>query len=167
MKNLNSTALEVFPFQNLEKVGVLLHHEYPTTIIYKTSNQAPILTEWVDCSKQNIDRFLSYESSKPNLAKFLLGELSHLELIKSAIGNLIISFEGDINNPIDPARVSFEEIPEDYLPHREVFLDPQDIVEQGKIFSFLKTDDKINKYRPGLAPHHLVAEKGGRYSHKQ
>jgi len=166
MKNLTGIKLKSLPFLNLERIGILLYPEYPTTMLYKTEQQSPLVIEWVDCSEQNIDRFLCYECSTKNLVRFFKGSLSHKNLIKSATKNLIISFEGDVNSPIDPRIIHFDNLPADYLPHADVFFNKKEAVEYNKIICSFNLEVQIDNYKPDHVQQALLAEPSSSYLKK-
>jgi len=167
MKNLTGIKLKSFPFSNLERIGILLYPEYPTTVLYKTEQRSPLVIEWVDCSEQNIDRFLAYECSTTNLLQFFNGSLSHKNLIRSATKNLIVSFEGEVSSPVNPRIVHFEDLPIDYLPHEDVFFNKREAVEYDKILRSFNLQIEADDYKINDAHQALLAEPSPIYSKRK
>ena len=167
MKNLTGIALKGFPFPNLERIGVLLYPEYPTTILYKTEQQSPLIIEWVDCSEQNIDRFLSYECSTYNLLRYFNGSMSHRNLIQSATKNIIVSFEGEVNNPVNPCMIHFDNLPSEYLPHADVFFNKKEAVQFDRIIGSFNLEIQVDDYKPGYVQQALLAEPSSSYLKKK
>lgn len=137
MEEFKGIKLKEFPFENLEKVGLVLFHEFPAIRIYQTPEHRSILVEWIDCSDEGLDRYIAYESFDMDLIHYLKGKLSHYNLIKLAVRSMIVAFEGSLSEIMNPRLVTFNDLAGDYLPDQDVFLDKGDIVEHEKIAAYV------------------------------
>lgn len=148
MKKLPGYSLTEFPFPNLELVGTLLYHEFPSTVVYADEFNNPIILEWIDCDDQNKDHYLIYESSKSQLQKLISGLISHRSFIKNSKNNFIVSFEGKLGNESNYKVVFFDQLPKEYLPDADVYFQQEEGVQLNKIVGFfkLKLSDRYDDF---------------------
>ena len=107
-------------------VGILLFAEYPTTIVYATKNNTPVIREWVDCSEDGFtERFFSYATTVKQLQSFLQGRISHKNFIKKAEEGIVYFEDVADGNTISTAISSTGHLPLDYLPADDFYITPE------------------------------------------
>lgn len=136
MDNINGIEISSLPFELNKLVGVLLFHEYPTTIVYSLENKRPVIKEWVDCNEDNsIDRYFIYEITREILKDFLDGIINHQEMITSGlmhIGYLV----DQKNSRLETIKVvSPLDLPFEYIPNHDSYFDIDEGVDTQKIIT--------------------------------
>lgn len=148
MIKLKGYDISNFPFPNLELVGVLLYHDFPSTVVYANDERNPVVFEWVDCSDdRNLHRYLVYKCTVNNLARYIEGQLSHLDLMKSAIDGFVISFDEQLEERSSFKIVPFCEIPSSYLPKKDIYFDLDEEVELDDVREFFNITHQIHKVK--------------------
>lgn len=139
MINIDKNQIPNLGITNLEKIGVLFYHEYPSTIVYSNSEKIPFILEWVDTADDGItDIFLLFKTSKKLLDNFLNNSITHRDFILNSIEGYVLCFENEVQNPLNIRFLGKEEVPNSYLPSEKLFFKKDDTVELDKILNFFK-----------------------------
>jgi len=165
MNELQGYEVATFPFPDLDLVGILLYHDFPSTIVYAEDKQSPIIIEWVDCADdRKTHRYLAYKSSIKDLTKYIYGNLSHYNLIKSAADGLIVSYDEANGRRDNMQIIPFSKIPLSYLPKKDVYFESDEEVDLNDVIDFFNIPVKKNYYsiiekEPTFPPSEITNEK--------
>lgn len=122
-----SGKVDILPFTNLVHLGDLVDILFPTTSVYNSSNNEPLVLEWADLEDENL--FYLYQTTPLNLKLYLEKRLSHFELIQNAVMGISYLFKGDIHSPSDITIVPVKNLPSSYFPDSDVFFEAQEAYE--------------------------------------
>lgn len=122
MKTLLGTALETFPYADLEKVEDILYFDGPLISLFKGIDNRQFIYYWTD-SDDHCNRWLVFEVTLENLTRYYSNHDNLYTLIKSAVGGFVVAVD-IAGNPesfeyLNPTQVAVGDIPEDNLPDRD------------------------------------------------
>jgi|GEM_PF-2019280 len=142
MEQLNGILISKDLYFELEKIGVLLFQEFPSTVVLKNSTGEIYIQEWVDCSEDGlIDRFYFFKTNSKFLSKFLKNEISHTELVFNSLEGFVFFYDRDNDSISDLTIISIKNIPVNYIPSSHHFLITDEVVDIEKIKSFINFDE--------------------------
>lgn len=137
MKELSGTPLKEFPFKNLFKVGDLVNYQGPLLSLFSNEKGELYLFDWSDNDAQ-YNRWLVFRVRLNQLLQYLNKNISHHQLISTCLSDCIYSVDMDnelnYNNVI---RLNADEIPEEYLPDKDVLHDDNECPHLDKIKLFI------------------------------
>ncbi|MBB5645157.1 hypothetical protein [Pedobacter cryoconitis] len=140
MDNQIGISIAALPYSFKSFEGVLLFHEYPTTVVFQDIEGDPIIREWVDYSEQTkTDRFFYYRTDLTLLKKYISGNLPHKDLINQSKDGFVI-FEDVKENQKYYSIASVKAIPIDYLPNADYYFDIDEGVHLQKIITHFNLD---------------------------
>jgi hypothetical protein len=176
MKKLTGNHLTEFPFQNLFKVGDLVNYKGPLLSLFSNEKGELFLFHWCD-SDVNYNRWLVFKITLIQLFQYLNRKISHYQLITTYFTDYIISV--DISNKLDYHNIlllNLFEMPEEYLPEKDVLHDDEESPHVGKIRDFINqlevrvVDDRRKrwqqKFKTGL-PFEQVVVNSRRISNRE
>lgn len=138
--------ISVMPFNNLKFVGVLLFKEYPSTVVFSTSDGIPMVLEWVDfIDETNLDRFFIFESNLLSLKNYIDKRITHLDLIKESQNGVVVFFDNSIENPCNMYITGVDFISTEYLPSSYNYFDAEDSDDFEQIKNFFRLDEISNE----------------------
>jgi hypothetical protein len=135
-----------FPFQGLFKVGDLVNYQGPLLSLFSNKKGELYLYDWSD-SDNKYNRWLIFRISLEQLIQYLNKNLSHYQIIKTYYTDCIYSVDLDNDlNYNNIVRLNVDEIPEEYLPDKDVLHDDEECPHLEIIKSYineleLKTDE--------------------------
>lgn len=141
MGNQIGISIPSLPYSLQEFEGVLLFHEYPTTVVFQDLQGNPIIREWADYFEDtNTDRFFYYRTDIFLLKRYISGDLPHRELINHSSDGFVI-FEDSIIDKKHYSISSVKSIPTNYLPDPEFYFDVLEGVHLKKIVTHFGLDN--------------------------
>jgi len=135
------------PFETGNYIGTLLHHEFPTTLVFADTDGTPMIKEWADCSDDGItDRYFSFRSSKSLLKRFIEKQISHFDLLQLAENGIGFITDESNNEVVKITALASNKLPQGYLPDTDYFFSESDGVNTAQIAAYfglseITTDD--------------------------
>lgn len=143
MDNQIGISIPSLPYSLQEFEGVLLFHEYPTTVIFQDLDGNPIIREWADYFEETkTDRFFYYRTELSSLKRYISGDLPHRELINQSIDGFVV-FEDITINKKNYSISSVKSIPSSYLPESDFYFDIHEGVHLQKIVTHFNLDNVL------------------------
>ncbi len=135
------------PFETGNYIGTLLHHEFPTTLVFADTDGTPVIKEWADCSDDGTtDRYFSFRTSKSLLKRFIEKQISHFDLLQLAENGIGFITDESNNEVVKITALASNKLPQDYLPDTDYFFSESDGVNTAQISAYfglseITTDD--------------------------
>lgn len=139
METLDSAKLLAFPWPNLVRIGDLVNFEGPMlTLFFDREREVLFLYDWVDSDHQ-YNRWLIFQGEPRKILEFVNQRISHYELFATPVEPYYYSVDIDGNlNFTNYRKIMANQVPQAYYPDRQVFFDPSDCPNLGKIREFLE-----------------------------
>jgi hypothetical protein len=136
MKTLKGRQINQLPVDGLFKVGDLVNYEGPLMSLFSNQKGELYLYHWCDCDESH-HRWLVYPVTLNQLINYLNRKLTHYQLIMGNRVAYAVDLDGDaeVHNL---TRLPTAEIPEDYLPDKEILHDDEDCPHLDQITDYLK-----------------------------
>lgn len=142
MIELKGIKYNIESLQNIEEIGALLFQEFNSTKIYVTKDNEIYIREWVDCNPENlVDRYFYFKTNKTFINKFLNLELSHRQLIENSLDSIYFFQDFGQECKSDYLILTFDQIPEEYLPGFSSNITLDDFVDSQEIMDYLNLND--------------------------
>lgn len=143
MDNQIGISIPSLPYSLQKFEGVLLFHEYPSTILYQDDNGDPIIKEWVDYFENTkTDRFFYYRTNLTLLKRYITGDLPHRDLINQSIDGFVI-FEDITNDNKNYSIASVNAVPTSYLPDSDFYFDTSEGVHLQTIVTHFNLENVL------------------------
>lgn len=139
MLELNSSNLKTLPIEGLTWERDLLFFEGPLLSEFTAKNNEKYLKYWCDCD-DSFNRWMFFRIKEEDRLRLVLGELSLLECIIKKVTNFVI-FVDENEQSSAYQLVNLSDIPSEYLPEADAYLDIDEYVEDNNIASLVFEDN--------------------------
>ena len=137
MKELSGTPVEKFPFPNLFKVGDLVNYQGPLLSLFSNEKGELYLYDWSD-SDDKYNRWLVFRITLYQLIRYLNKNLSHYQLVRTYYSDCIFSVDIDDDlNYHNIKSLNVADIPEEYLPDKDILHNDEESPHLDKIKSYI------------------------------
>lgn len=141
--NTIGIAIGKMPFILTKFEGILLFHEYPTTIIYQDARGYPVIKEWVDVSNDyKTNQFFYYKTSIALLKQFIDGSIPHADLINLAEDG-IVYYQEETNEASVFTMAPVAWIPADHKPKPDFYFRQDLGVDMGQVIEHFSLNEVI------------------------
>lgn len=139
MLNLNGSPLKSLPITGLTWERDLLYFDGPLLSEFRASNNEKYLKYWCDCN-ESYNRWMYFRIKEEDRLRLVLGELSLLECIKNKSTSFVFFVdENEIKSEYQ--LVNLSEIPNDYLPETDAYLNIDEYIEDSNVASLVFEDN--------------------------
>ena len=139
MINLNGSNLQKFPLQNLSWERDLIYFEGPLLSEFTVKNGEKYLKYWCDCNDE-YNRWMLFRIKEEDRLRLVLGELSLIDCIKDKAGNFVF-FVDENEHKSFYQLVDLSDVPQEYFPELDSYLNIEDYVEDKNITSLVFEDN--------------------------
>lgn len=137
MKHLGGEQLLKFPFANLFKIGDLVHYQGPLLSLFSNTKGELYLFDWSD-TNEKYNRWLVFRITLSQLIQYLNKNLSHYQLISTFFTDFIVSVDIDDDFTFhNVTLLNVKDIPDDYLPEKDVFHEDYESPHLEKIKAYI------------------------------
>lgn len=152
METLNGKSIERFNFKNsLLRIADVVNFEGPLLTLFQDSITKNLyLFDWVDRDISS-NRWVVYRCNLDTLNQFIKSKISHHDLFMS---DESVCYLIDIDKNIvwnNSQKIIKQDLPESYLPQRDVFFEEVDCPNFKKLTEFIAMQS-THKYSKALAP---------------
>jgi hypothetical protein len=125
MLELQGEVLPIFPYQDLVRVTDILYYDGPLITQFKRDEGEHFIYYWCD-NNDTHNRWMIYQLTQESLDNYFANTESLYETMQNAVGGCVvfvdISGNEDKFEYSSSIKVDIKDIPEDYLPEIDSFL---------------------------------------------
>ena len=143
MQTNKGIKISKLPFNEFSIVGVLLSKYFPSTIIYRDTDNTPIIVEWLDVNDSNEDVYIIFKTDVQQLKRYIEKKINHLDFILKCENGIVFEFVNTLKNNNHFYIKSADNLNKELLPKQDSFFDETLTDNLDLIIDIFKLDEVL------------------------